>query len=234
MALDCYRIRDRFSESLDHLLSTREQARLTAHLERCERCAGEFELLRKSHALVCALEPIAVPSDFTDRVLARVRLEPAAAPGEVWIPSIRGGHGAFRYFKISLAAAAAVAALVAGVWMWKTTPRMNSASAPVAKSTATPPAAAGNSSPVRVTGMAPALALQAPAKAAPTGKARLRTTSHPRRSPVLAGKTPTDSIFDQPYQGGEIAPAGGYIHTVQSLPDSGVHVMPALPGRNPH
>ncbi len=234
MAPDCYRIRDRFSELLDNLLDPREQARLQAHLERCERCAGEFELLRKSHAMVRSLEPIEVPSDFTDRVLARVRLQPDAAPGQAWIPSIRAEQSALRHFKISLAAAAAVAALVAGVWVWKTTPRMNSASAPVANSAATPHAAAGKLSPAPAPEKAPALAVQSPSGTAPTGKARLRTLPHSRRAPALAGRVPTDSIFDQPYQGGEIVPAGGYIHTVQSLPDSGVHVMPASPGRNPH
>jgi anti-sigma factor RsiW len=236
MRLYCYRIRQRFSDILDGALTPAQLGEAQGHLEKCERCAGEFELLRRSHALVRSLEPIPVPEDFTETILARVRLAGgAAAPegGRPVLSLVEGSYRSSRWIRISLAAAAAVAVLGMGVWVWKTTPRMNSASAPVANSAATNAASAGAKRVPVVPVSAAQLAAQTSLRHSVSGNGSLgkaRSRKLPS-SPALARRAPADSLFDQPYQGGELQPVEGYIQRVQSTPDSGVHLMPASPGR---
>lgn len=236
MRLICYRVRQRFSDILDGTLRPAQLVEAQEHLETCERCAGEFELLRRSHALVRSLEPIAVPENFTESILERVRLAGGAkAPlaGRPALTLIQGTTGSPRWIRISLAAAAAVAVLAAGVWVWKTTPRMDSASAPVANSAATNAAPAGGRATPVIPAAAPQVALQISNSHSVSGNGSLgkaRSRKLPS-SPALAHRAPADSLFDQPYQGGELQPVEGYIQRVQSTPDSGVRLMPASPGR---
>jgi len=234
MGPDCYRFRRRLSQLLDETLSPVDAARVQDHLARCERCAGEFELLRKTRDLVTSLEPLEVPADFTERVVEAARRQQESAPASPWIPSARpafAGRRRTSTWVLGLAAAAAVAALAVGLWALKTTPRMNSAPAPMTASTATPQAAAHK----------PALAV-VPKGAAEAPAPTVRRGESPAAGPRQhLASTPggafaqqrRDSLYDQPYQGGEIAPEPGYSQRVHQLPDSGVHVTPVSSrGRN--
>ena len=176
-----------------------------------------------------------MPTHFTESILARVRSAGgavASAEGRPALSLVMGSSRSRRLVRISLAAAAAVAVLGLGVWVWKTTPRMNSASAPVAQGTATPAAEAHRPGLPAPEGAALAAAQVSRHSVSGPGS---RGRAHSRKLPAsaaMARRAVTDSLFDQPYQGGEIQPAGGYSQRVQSTPDSGgVRLMPASPGR---
>src|SRR5438477_11568866 len=122
MGLSCYGIRDRFSELLDEQLSPINRDGMLAHLAGCERCAGDYELFRKSQQLVANLLPLEVSAGFTERVLARVREQRPEDRELPWLPqsAVRPAPArilAFpRTWTSRAAAAAAVAALSLGMW----------------------------------------------------------------------------------------------------------------------
>ncbi|MBI5837772.1 MAG: zf-HC2 domain-containing protein [Candidatus Eisenbacteria bacterium] len=222
MGIFCYRVREKFSDLLEERLPGAERDRVLAHLARCAECAGDYQLFRKSHDLVTGLEPIAVPEDFTARVLARVR-EQGAQDDPTWIPSILHAPGrAARSLRwgSGLAAAAAVAALVVGVWMLMTHPRTNSASVPIAGNAAPPPSAVAAprlaNSPAALPAT-PAAALQSP----------VRTGTRPGQpsGPALARRSFTDSLYDQlPDQPFPLDKGSGQL--VRDSQDTGYKVTP--------
>ncbi len=62
-----------FTLLLDEQLAEREQEALLEHLDGCEACAASFEKYSRAVTLVRQVERARVPSDFTQRVMKRVR-----------------------------------------------------------------------------------------------------------------------------------------------------------------
>jgi anti-sigma factor RsiW len=224
MGIFCYRIREKFSDLLEDRLSDTERERTLEHLSGCTECAGDYQLFRKSSALVAQLEPIPVPEDFTQRVLARVRQQ-GAASDVAWIPSTRRAAGqAARGWQwgAGLAAAAAVAALVVGLWMLMMLPRTDSASVPIAGKAAPPSAAVPSSNLAATPATGPAAGpREAVSPAQPAVRRGVRAGG-----PALARRGPVDSLYDQPLDEAFPLDRGG-AQLVRDTRDTGFKIVPA-------
>jgi hypothetical protein len=67
----------KFSEYLDGRMTGREMQRISAHLDRCSLCAGEWRALRRNQASLAALTPVAEPKDLLLRIRVAVSRERA-------------------------------------------------------------------------------------------------------------------------------------------------------------
>jgi hypothetical protein len=70
-------MRERFTEYLDGRLTGREMQRVSAHLERCRECAGEWEVLRRMQTSLSSLGSVAEPPDLPLRIRVAVSQEMA-------------------------------------------------------------------------------------------------------------------------------------------------------------
>ena len=73
----CSSIKAGFTEYLDGRLSGREMHRISAHLETCDSCGGEWESLRRTQASLAALGPVPEPKDLLLRIRVAVSQERA-------------------------------------------------------------------------------------------------------------------------------------------------------------
>ncbi len=73
----CTAMQAKFSEYLDGRMTGREMQRISAHLDRCSLCAGEWRALRRNQASLAALAPVAEPKDLLLRIRVAVSRERA-------------------------------------------------------------------------------------------------------------------------------------------------------------
>jgi anti-sigma factor RsiW len=73
----CNAMRAKFSEYLDGRLTGREMHSIAGHLDGCAACAGEWSQLRRNHASLAALGPVAAPEDLVLRIRVAVSRERA-------------------------------------------------------------------------------------------------------------------------------------------------------------
>ncbi|HEX4283875.1 MAG TPA: zf-HC2 domain-containing protein [Terracidiphilus sp.] len=73
----CTAMQAKFSEYLDGRMTGREMQRISAHLDRCSLCAGEWRALRRNQASLAALTPVAEPKDLLLRIRVAVSRERA-------------------------------------------------------------------------------------------------------------------------------------------------------------
>lgn len=110
-------VQERLSSYLDGDLSPEERAEVQAHLDGCDECREELELLKVTLDALHDLPVLAAPDGFADAVLERIP-DGVAAAGEdaVVVPLKRKGPGALVWAPIAMAAAAC---LVIGVVWWQ-------------------------------------------------------------------------------------------------------------------
>ncbi|MGB6191180.1 MAG: zf-HC2 domain-containing protein [Terracidiphilus sp.] len=73
----CSTMRTKFSEYLDGRMTGREMQRISAHLDRCAACAGEWQALRRNQAVLATLGPLPEPEDLLLRIKVAVSHERA-------------------------------------------------------------------------------------------------------------------------------------------------------------
>lgn len=79
----CGPFRGLLSAHLDGALDPRDQARLEAHLAGCPACRKDLEDLRRTVEGIRALEPVEPPPWLAERILERVRHQPAPRRGRI-------------------------------------------------------------------------------------------------------------------------------------------------------
>src|SRR5579863_7133149 len=80
----CSAIQERFSDYLDGRLTGREMQRVTAHLDQCRKCSGEFSILRQNQAALASLGPVPEPDDLLLRIRVAVSRERARSRKSVF------------------------------------------------------------------------------------------------------------------------------------------------------
>jgi hypothetical protein len=75
--IGCDAIQAKFSEYLDGRLPGSEMQRMAAHLDRCARCAAEWNGLRQMQDALALLGPVAEPNDLVLRIQVAVSHERA-------------------------------------------------------------------------------------------------------------------------------------------------------------
>ncbi len=73
----CSAIQEKFSDYVDGRMTGREMQRVTAHLDLCPKCAGEFSMLRQNQAVLASLGPVPEPEDLLLRIRVAVSRERA-------------------------------------------------------------------------------------------------------------------------------------------------------------
>lgn len=73
----CSAIQEKFSDYVDGRMTGREMQRVTAHLDLCPQCAGEFSMLRQNQAVLASLGPVPEPEDLLLRIRVAVSRERA-------------------------------------------------------------------------------------------------------------------------------------------------------------
>lgn len=104
----CRRHLERLSDHLDGTLPPAEAERLREHLDQCPACRQALEELRLTLDRIRAVEPVEPPPWLAERILARVREQPAPRPR--WLS---------RVARPSLPAAALVLLCLAGYLVMK-------------------------------------------------------------------------------------------------------------------
>lgn len=98
------------------MLSSDELAGASAHVEACGRCAAELDGYRALFAALGEIPRFAPSAQFSDAVMARVRVAPAPSPVwslvQRWVPRTRRG------WSVLGAAVAAPAVSTAAVLIW--------------------------------------------------------------------------------------------------------------------
>jgi hypothetical protein len=74
--VSCQDTRELFSAWVDGEATPAERARVEEHLRACGDCRRELDRVRRTLALLRAVEPARAPAGFADRVLARARPAP--------------------------------------------------------------------------------------------------------------------------------------------------------------
>jgi anti-sigma factor RsiW len=87
-------------------LAPHEADRVRRHLSRCPECAESAASLSAAIATTRGLAVPEMPADFSERLRARLALEPAPRP-TVWQRAVRRAPGGGRAFPLGLSAAAA-------------------------------------------------------------------------------------------------------------------------------
>jgi anti-sigma factor RsiW len=77
-------MQDKFSEYLDGRMNGREMHEVAAHLERCPKCAREWESLRNAHTALTSLGPVPEPKDLLLRIRVAVSQERARSRKSVF------------------------------------------------------------------------------------------------------------------------------------------------------
>lgn len=80
--MNCFRINDIY-EFIEGSLSPERKEELERHLGVCPRCRRAVEERKLIGAAASSLAPLAVPDNFTDRVMARIA--PAKAKSPAWL-----------------------------------------------------------------------------------------------------------------------------------------------------
>jgi hypothetical protein len=73
----CNAMQAKLTEYLDGRLSGREMQRISAHVERCAECAGEWRFLEHTQASLAALGPVPEPEDLLLRIRVAISHERA-------------------------------------------------------------------------------------------------------------------------------------------------------------
>jgi len=73
----CGEVQAGFTEYLDGRLNGREMQEISAHLNQCRECAGEWELLRGTQSALAELGPVAEPENLLLRIRVAVSQERA-------------------------------------------------------------------------------------------------------------------------------------------------------------
>ena len=73
----CNEMQTLFTEYLDGRLSGREMRHVTAHLEHCRECAGDWKSLEKMQSLLATLGPVPEPQDLLLRIRVAISQERA-------------------------------------------------------------------------------------------------------------------------------------------------------------
>lgn len=211
--MTCHDACEQLSAWVDEALTAEERARVDAHLTACADCRRELERLRKTVALLRAVEPAHAPAGFVDRVLAAARPEP-------WPRRLLRRLVAPLPAPLPIGAAAAMLVAVAAVYLVERTPDLQQAARPQASfpvarevgSTAAP-------SPAPAAGARPAAPParrkeQAPAKqeadrppAPPAPLAKDAKVAEPASPPSPPGAKAAESLAAAPPPG-TVAPEG--------------------------
>lgn len=77
----CEDIIELMSQSIDGCLEAEQEKLLETHLKGCPGCAGEFEALKQSVALLRAEEPVKAPGDLVARVREELEAKPISFTG---------------------------------------------------------------------------------------------------------------------------------------------------------
>ena len=114
----CSSVRARFAEYLDGRLTGREMQRMSAHLENCTECAGNFEAEQRMLRVLASLGPVSgalkEPDDLVLRVrvaISQERAERRRNRMEEWVLAWRNTVGPFL---LQLSAGFASAVLLLG------------------------------------------------------------------------------------------------------------------------
>jgi anti-sigma factor RsiW len=75
--IGCSATQAKFTEYLDGRLTGREMQRIAAHLDGCQKCAGEWESLQQTQASLAELGPVPEPEDLLLRIRVAVSQERA-------------------------------------------------------------------------------------------------------------------------------------------------------------
>jgi Putative zinc-finger len=81
----CVEIQEQFSDYLDGAVTGVAMQRIAAHLRDCEVCAGEFDGLRETQAMVASLGQVKAPADLALRVRVSISKERARIPRNAWL-----------------------------------------------------------------------------------------------------------------------------------------------------
>jgi anti-sigma factor RsiW len=73
----CSESQTKFTEYLDGRLSGREMQAVDAHLERCRKCAGEWQSLQETQALLAGLGPVPEPEGLPLRIRVAISQQQA-------------------------------------------------------------------------------------------------------------------------------------------------------------
>jgi anti-sigma factor RsiW len=92
-----------FEGLLDGALTSRTQAALCAHLDRCSECTGLLEELRVVDALLLRTNVLELPENFTAQTMAAVAPLPAPRPAQRALWGLLGAYLATAWLMIALA-----------------------------------------------------------------------------------------------------------------------------------
>jgi hypothetical protein len=110
---------ERFERLLDANGPGDLPADVLAHANACARCARALAAARSIDMLLVTSSAVKAPSGFTDRVLARIRLSPAAAPARA-LPQLAAPFDPLpAWIRIASEPATAGALVVAALVMWQ-------------------------------------------------------------------------------------------------------------------
>lgn len=115
--MDCSTARERLSLYLDGELSISEMKLVAEHVEVCTSCRAELSSLEETVALVRSLEPLEVPPELKDKILARYDVIDDASPvsNKGQVVATRWQRAWRRWGRtLSAAAAVLVAAVMVG------------------------------------------------------------------------------------------------------------------------
>ncbi len=119
MTLDCRQIRERLDDWVDGTLGAADRQPVRGHLEGCSECRGELAELERLRAEVSRLPgEIHPPRDLWPAIESRLE-RPAGWWRQLLLPA---GWRAELWPATPLLAAAAMAALALGVWLWHSQP----------------------------------------------------------------------------------------------------------------
>ncbi|MBI4637490.1 MAG: zf-HC2 domain-containing protein [Candidatus Rokubacteria bacterium] len=136
--MTCDEARDLLSALVDDALTAAERAAVDAHLAACAGCGRDLDRLRRTVALLHAVEPVRAPLGFVDRVVEAARLAP-------WYRRVLGTLFLPLRAKLPVEAAAVLLVAVAAIYVFQQLPELQQAArpdtpAPTASETARPAA----------------------------------------------------------------------------------------------
>jgi anti-sigma factor RsiW len=110
----CGGMQAKFTEYMDGRLTGREMQRISAHLEQCRECAGEWIALREVQASLAGLGPVTEPEDLVLRIRVAVSQERARSRKSLLEPWKLAWKNAVGPFLLQATAGFASAVLLLG------------------------------------------------------------------------------------------------------------------------